>query len=105
MKRMNRAAMSYFRRSSRFSINHAGAIVVATLIFTVPMVYVYATSEDSYDMIGSMMSGESREGMDIMVDYAGGGVSMPNYAVIETAEPLATVYVPFITGELTWNEK
>ena len=91
MKKMGEIARKYFEISTHFSIKHAKAIVVATLLFTVPMVYVYATSDDSYDMIGSMMNGESQEGMIVMTEYAGGGTIMPNYAVIQTSQPLGTV--------------
>ncbi len=108
MKKMSTAAASYFKRSSRFSIKHAKAIVAATLLFTVPMVYIYATSEDSYDIVGSMMNGDSKEGMNTMVDYAGGGAIMPSYAVIETEQPIASVYYnPMMGGDLgflTWND-
>ena len=91
MKKMGAIAHKYFEKSTHFSIKHAKAIVIATILFTVPMAYIYTTSEDSYDMIGSMMTGESQEGMIVMTDYAGGGAIMPNYAVIQTEKPLGTV--------------
>ncbi len=91
MKKMGHAAHVYFEKSTHFSIKHAKAIIVATVLFTVPMVYVYSTAEDSYDMIGSMMTGDSQEGMIVMTDYAGGGTIMPNYAIIQTADSVGTV--------------
>ena len=107
MKRMGNIAKKYFDKSTHFSIKYAKVIVIATLLFTVPMAYIYATSEDSYDMIGSMMTGESQEGIVVLTDYAGGGAIMPNYAIMETTEPLATVYYPVAgntsLGLLTWN--
>ena len=109
MKKMSDLAKKYFEKSTHFSIKYAKVIVIATLLFTVPMAYIYATSEDSYDMIGSMMTGESQEGIIILTDYAGGGAIMPNYAIIETDQPLGTVTY---TGEnhgglgmLTWNNE
>ena len=108
MKRMGNIAKKYFDKSTHFSIKYAKVIVVATLLFTVPMAYIYATSEDSYDMIGSMMTGESQEGIIVLTDYAGGGAIMPNYAIIETDQPLATVtYMgegDAKLGMLTWND-
>ena len=107
MKKMGEIARRYFEISTHFSIKHAKTIVVATLLFTVPMVYVYATSDDSYDMIGSMMNGESQEGMIVMTEYAGGGTIMPNYAVIQTSQPLGTVYYMGEgkqLGMLTWAD-
>ena len=91
LKKMGNLAKKYFDISTHFSIKHAVAIVIATILFTVPMAYIYATSDDSYDMIGSMMTGESQEGIIILTDYAGGGAIMPNYAIIETSQPLGTV--------------
>ena len=107
LKRCGEFAKKYFEKSTHFSIKYAKVIVVATILFTVPMVYIYTTSEDSYDMIGSMMTGESQEGMIVMTDYAGGGAIMPNYAVIETTAPIA--YVAYMgegdskLGFLTWT--
>ncbi len=107
IKKMGEIAQKYFEISTHFSIKHAKAIVVATILFTVPMAYIYTTSDDSYDMIGSMMTGESQEGMIVMTDYAGGGTIMPNYAVIETSEPLGVVsYLGTDNtglGMLTWT--
>ena len=109
VKKMGDVAHKYFEISTHFSIKHAKAIIVATVLFTVPMVYVYTTSEDSYDMIGSMMNGDSQEGMNVMTEYAGGGSIMPNYAVIQTTQSLGTV--TYIMGNhtdgglatLTWS--
>ncbi len=97
VKKMSGVAHKYFEVSTRFSIKHAKAIIIATILFTIPMVYVYATSEDSYDMIGSMMNGESQEGMTVLTDYAGGGAIMPSYAVIQTTDSLGTV--TYIMGD------
>lgn len=91
IKAMGNLAHKYFLVSTRFSIKHAKLIVVVTILFTVPMAYVYATSNTSYDMIGSMMTGESQEGMIVMSDFGDGGSAMPNYALIQTSEPMATV--------------
>ncbi len=106
IKKMGTVAQKYFEISTHFSIKHAKAIIIATILFTVPMVYIYTTAEDSYDMIGSMMTGESQEGMIVLTDYAGGGTIMPNYAVIETDKPIA--YVKYLDpdhniGTLSWS--
>ena len=107
MKKMGEIAKKYFEISTHFSIKHAKAIIIATLLFTAPMVYIYMTSDDSYDMIGSIMNGESQDGMIVMTDYAGGGTIMPNYAVIQTSQPLGTViYLDEgkQLGMLTWAD-
>ena len=107
LKKMGNIAKKYFDISTHFSIKYAKVIVVATLLFTVPMAYIYATSDDSYDMIGSMMNGESQEGIIVMTEYAGGGAIMPNYAIIETEQPLGTIAYfgegDSKVGLLTWS--
>ena len=79
LKAMGNAAHKYFDISTHFSIKHAKLIVVVTILFTVPMAYVYATSNTSYDMIGSMMTGESQEGMRVMSDFGDGGAVTAGY--------------------------
>ncbi len=107
LKTMGYVAHRYFDISTRFSIKHAKAVIIATILFSVPMVYVYATSHSSYDMVGSIMTGESQEGMQVMTDYGDGGSAMPNYAIIETVAPMATVtYLDDSksVGMLTWSD-
>ena len=86
LKAMGNVAHKYFDNSTHFSIKHAKAVIIATILFSVPMVYVYANSESSYDMVGSIMSGESQEGMNVLAESGMAGSSMPNYAVIVTDE-------------------
>ncbi len=86
LKTMGKVAHKYFDISTHFSIKHAKAVIIATILFSVPMVYVYANSETSYDMVGSIMSGESQEGMNVLADSGIAGSSMPNFAIIETDE-------------------
>ena len=112
LKTMGGVAKKYFDISTRFSIKHAKAIIIATVLFTVPMTYVYATSNNSFDMIGAMMTGESQEGMTVMTDYVDGGTIMPNYAVIET-EDMGTISYTTVPiggatatmGYITWNSQ
>jgi len=91
LKFMGNVAHKYFDISTHFSIKHAKIVIVATVLFSIPMTYIYVESDSSYDMIGAMMTGESQEGMQVMTDYGDGGSSMPNFAVLETAEPIATM--------------
>ena len=81
----------YFEGSSRFSLKHAKAIVIATVLVTVPAAYIMTNAELSYDMVSSMQTGESGEGMDLIGDYANQGMLMPNYVIFESSEPLAEV--------------
>ncbi|MCQ2070312.1 MAG: MMPL family transporter [archaeon] len=107
-KKIGDLGQRYFTRSTRFSIKHAKAIIVAAILFTVPMVYIYANSHDSYDMIGAMMNGESSDGMNAMVQYVDGGSIMPTYAVMETSDPIGYINYPSLlegnVGVIYWYD-
>ena len=106
LKFMGNVAHKYFDISTHFSIKHAKAVVIATVLFSIPMAYVYVESDSSYDMIGAMMTGESQSGMQVMTEYGDGGSAMPNYAVLETSQPIATLeYLPGgYAGFLSWGD-
>ena len=95
---------AYFHRSAKFSLKHAKAIAVTAILITVPAVYVMSSSEDSYDMITAMLSGESGEGMEYIGEYADQGMVMPNYSVIEYRESIADVHASTGLGTLYWTE-
>lgn len=105
--KVSRMGAKYFHKSTQFSKNHAKAIVAAAVLITVPAVYVVATAETSYDMMGIMSTGESNAGMDEIEGTLGGGVIMPNYVVLELEQPVAYLtYVDMGGGTvpvLTWS--
>ena len=96
----------YFHKSAKFSLKHAKAIAIVTVLVTVPAVYVMSQSEDSYDMISSMLSGDSGEGMEYIGDYADQGMVMPNYSIIEYKDAIAiiTKNPDGQTGTLVWTD-
>jgi RND superfamily putative drug exporter len=79
----------YFHRAAKFSVKHAWAIIIASILVTVPTTYIFVTQETSFDFIGSMGDVESIDGMDAMADDFGAGLIMPTKVVI-TGGP--TVY-------------
>jgi len=81
----------YFRRSARISIGHAKAIAIAAVLVSVPAAYVLSENEESYDIITSMLCGESRDGIEYMGEYAERGLLMPSYSIIEYNRPIAEV--------------
>ncbi len=96
---------AYFSKSAKFSIKHAKAIAIVAVLVSVPAVYTVAETEDSYDMISAMLSGESGKGMDYIGDYADQGMVMPNYSVIEYKEPVAKVTnLNGVYGTLYWMD-
>jgi len=91
--KVSRAGHGYFVKSIKFSMKHAKAIVIAAIILTIPAVYITATAESSYDMVGSMSSGEAIQGLNEIEEYSNGGMIMPNYVVLEMADTLGEVTV------------
>ena len=81
----------YFSWVGKFSIKHAIAIVAVALLVTVPLGYTALTTESSYDMISIMPDSDAKEGVDLIVENADGGMLMPTYAVFELNEPIATL--------------
>ncbi len=86
-----RRGENYFDRSARISIKHAKAIAVTAILVSVPSLYVVAETEDSYDLITSMLAGESKDGMQYIGEYADKGLILPIYTVMEYKEPIADV--------------
>jgi RND superfamily putative drug exporter len=101
-----RVGTGYFHKSARFSIKHAKAIAIVALLITVPAAYMFVNSEESYDMITSMQSGDSGEGMELLGEYGDQGFIMPNHTIVLYNEPLGTVYNSddSIFGLMYWNE-
>lgn len=93
----SRVGHKYFDKSSRFTLKHAKAITVVAVLVSLPAAYVALTSETSYDMTGSMMTGESGEGMDYIADYADQGVIYPNYVIMQYDRPVGSVTVTAVT--------
>ncbi len=97
---------AYFEASSHFSLKHAKAIAIAAILVTVPAVYLMSESEESYDMISAMLSGESGDGMTYIGEYADQGMVMPNYSIIEYKDPIATITYSGEDGQniLHWTD-
>jgi RND superfamily putative drug exporter len=105
--KMSRVTHRYFTASVNASIKHAKLIIVAAILFTLPAAYIMTTSGSSYDMIGSMSTGEAIDGMNEIENYSNGGMIMPDYAVLELAEPLGSITElnsgGITVGMLFWN--
>ncbi|MDR0508977.1 MAG: MMPL family transporter [Candidatus Methanoplasma sp.] len=103
--KMSRFGHRYFTKSVNASIKHAKLIIAVAVLFTVPAAYIMMTSESSYDMIGSMSTGEGKQGLNEIGEYTNGGMIMPSYVVLEMAESLGQIYnadgAPI--GLLFWN--
>ncbi len=62
---------------------YAAVIVVVGIVLMAPMVYIFATSDDSADMISIMPDSESIDGLNTIMGEADGGMIMPTYIVLE----------------------
>lgn len=93
----------YFGWVGRFSVKHAIAIVAVALLVTAPLGYVALTTESSYDMISIMPDSDAKEGVDMIVDDADGGMLMPTYAIFELTSPIATL--DHSNHTLIWTEE
>ena len=96
--KVSRASHGYFTKSVKASMKHAKIIVISAILITIPAVYITATAGSSYDMVGSMSSGEAIQGLNEIEEYSNGGMIMPNYVVLEMADMLGTVKVDTSAG-------
>jgi len=81
----------YFTWVSKVTRKHAKAIVIVTLLITVPAAYAFATTEDSYDMISIMPDSESVDGLNTIMSQTDGGTIMPTYVVLHLNSSIATI--------------
>ncbi|MDO5837613.1 MAG: MMPL family transporter [Methanomassiliicoccales archaeon] len=73
----------YFAWVAHVTRKYAAAIVVVGIVLMAPMVYIFATSDDSADMISIMPDSESIDGLNTIMGEADGGMIMPTYIVLE----------------------
>jgi len=78
----------YFKKSAKFAIKHAKAILVAALVISVPTTYLVFTLETSYDFIGAMPDTESKQGMDLMAEGFGAGRIMSTSVALNMTSPV-----------------
>lgn len=73
----------YFTWVAHVTRKYAAVIVVVGIVLMAPMVYIFATSDDSADMISIMPDSESIDGLNTIMGEADGGMIMPTYIVLE----------------------
>jgi putative drug exporter of the RND superfamily len=81
-----RLSKRYFAWLAHVTRKYAAVIVVVGIVLMAPMIYIFATSDDSADMISIMPKTESIDGLNAIMDEADGGMIMPTYVVIELKE-------------------
>lgn len=93
----------YFGTVAKFSIKNAWAVIVVAIVVAAPAAYVVATTNSSYDMVSIMSDTESKEGINVLVDNADGGLIMPTFAIFETDKSIAEIDVIHYT--VSWNDE
>ena len=81
-----RISKGYFSWLSRFTHKFAIPIIIVWVVISVPAAYVFATTNDSSDMISIMPASESVDGLNTIMTQTDGGTIMPTYVVIELKE-------------------
>lgn len=85
----------YFGWLAKFTHKHAVPVAIVFVLLCIPTTYVYATAEDSSDIISIMPDSESIDGLNLIMTEADGGTIMPNYLTIELKDPIAEVGTSF----------
>ena len=89
IREKNQQRGGYFARSGKFSVKHGKAIILIAIVVTVPAFYLYATTTQTYDVIGSASNSlESIAGINTLTDSFGGGRMLPTYVVVTFSEPI-----------------
>ncbi|MCW4024848.1 MAG: MMPL family transporter [Candidatus Bathyarchaeota archaeon] len=97
----NKRMGGYFAKSGAFSVKHDKVIILLAILVTVPAFYSYATTEPTYNMLGSASDSlDSVAASNILTDSFGGGRLMPTYAVVTFTEPIVDGNGVFNMGEM-----
>ena len=100
-----RLSKRYFAWLAHVTRKYAAVVVVVGILLMAPMVYIFATSEESADMISIMPDSESIDGLNAIMSEADGGMIMPTYIVIELNDsivaksgelPMGSLEVPYL---------
>ncbi len=99
----------YFAWVARVTRKYAAVVVVVGILIMAPMVYVFATTSESADMISIMPDSESIDGLNAIMEEADGGMIMPTYIVIELNDSVVASSGEFPLGDnevpyLIWKD-
>jgi RND superfamily putative drug exporter len=88
MKKRLKRRGGYFRRAARFATRHAVPIFVVALVMSIPTTYLYFTGATSFDFIGGMGNSESVQGLNVLSDSFGAGLTSPTEIVVTYPQPI-----------------
>ena len=78
----------YFRRAAKFSMRHAKAILIVSILLTIPATYVVLTDIPTYDFSQGTPATESTLGIDAIGQSFGYGFVYPSYIVVQMPSPI-----------------
>ena len=92
----------YFHRAAKFSMRHAKAILIVSILLTVPATYIVLTDVPTYDFSQGTPATESTLGIDAIGQSFGYGFVYPSYIVVQMPSPIllpdGNVSVPAMTA-------
>ena len=94
------AVERYFEGSARFSIRHAKAIVVASLLVTLPAAYIALTAKPSFDLMAGSAPTESSRGLDALSESFGAGLFIRSFVIVRFEDPVLTATGAFSVPKL-----
>jgi RND superfamily putative drug exporter len=98
----NRHKGGYFARSGHFAVKHSKVVILIAIVLTIPSLYVYATTTQTYNFLGSASSSlESTSAYNSLTDAFGSGRMLPSYVVLTFSEPLIYSNGSFNHAELS----
>jgi RND superfamily putative drug exporter len=100
--RKNRNQSGYFAKSGHLSVKHSKAIILLAIVITIPSLYIYATTVQSYNFLASASnSQESIAGYNSLTDTFGSGRMLPSYVVVTFSQPIMYNNGSFNQAELS----
>ncbi|MCQ2070553.1 MAG: MMPL family transporter, partial [archaeon] len=78
-----RFSKNYFSWVAGLTSKHPIAITMVAVMICIPTGFIYATTDESYDMISVEPDAEARDGLDAIMAETYGGTLMPTYIVLE----------------------
>ncbi len=82
------ATERYFRGAAGFSMRHAKAVVLVSILVTIPTTYMAITDRQSYDFTLGLPPTESTDGISAISGSFGAGFVFPTYIVVVFPHPV-----------------
>ena len=78
----------YFRNAAGFSMRHAKAVLLVSILVTIPATYLVATQQPTYDFTQGLPPSDSSNGINAISSSFGQGYVFPTYVVVRFDHPV-----------------